>query len=169
MKKIKIFISLFLITLLCSCTQSTYAADIKIIGERINKTFDSEIFKTEDTVLLKEDGENVIYWFPEEYKNVCAAFYPEDETDIIKSSSVTIANYNKKSYKEFLDDFSAAIKENNKYIESEEYQNGNLYTMLFIDKRYKETISDPTLKRKITDDDISFPVLEEESKSKKAE
>ena len=169
MKKIKIFISLFLITLLCSCTQSTYAADIKIIGERINKTFDSEIFKTEDTVLLKEDGENVIYWFPEEYKDVCAAFYPEDETDIIKSSSVTIANYNKKSYKDFLDDFSAAIKENNKYIESEEYQNGNLYTMLFIDKIYKETISDPTLKRKITDDDISFPVLEEESKSKKAE
>ena len=168
MKKIKIVISLILITLLCSCTQSTYA-DIKIIGERINKTFDSEIFKTEDTVLLKEDGENVIYWFPEEYKDICAAFYPEDETDIIKSSSVTIANYNKESYKDFLDNFSAAIKENNKYIESEEYQNGNLYTILFIDKRYKETISDPTLKRKITDDDISFPVLEEESEGKKAE
>lgn len=168
MKKTKIITALLLILLLSSCTQSTYA-DIKIIGERINETFDSEIFKTEDTVLLKEDGEDVIYWFPEEYKDVCAAFYPEDDTDIIKSCSVTIANYNKESYEAFLDDFGAAIKENNKYIESEEYQNGRLYTLLFVDKRYKETISDPTLKRKITDNDISFPILDEDDKNKKTE
>lgn len=168
MKKVKIIITLFLVIILCSCTQSTYA-DIKIIGERINNAFEDDIFKTEDTVLLKENEENVIYWFPSEYENICAAFYPEEKSDIIKSSSVTVVNYNREKYKDFLEKFSEAIKENNKYIDTEEYQNGNLYTLLFIDKRYKETISNPTLKRKITEDDISFPILYEESKTQKTE
>lgn len=164
MKKIYSVFVVLLIVFLCSCSQSDYT-DIKITGEKINSSFSDEIFSEDDTVLLKEDGENVIYWFPKDYENICAAFYLENETDIIKNCALTIANCKKDNCKDFIEKFSDAIKMNNKYIESENYQNGDLYTILFFDKRYKQTVSSPTLKRKITDDDIFFPVLSDEEKS----
>lgn len=132
-----------------SCIQQSRSCDVFEFSKRINKSFGKEILKT-DSLAVSEN--NVIYWFPETYKNAVVSFYVNEKTGNIEKCSVVFNSEN--ANKILIEKVKEALFFNNPYMSEKEYKTEKYFSYIFEDSRYKQENTQPKLKKEIKEEDL---------------
>ena len=101
-----------------------------------------------------DGGEKVIYWTPDGFGDLCVSLYLDNDTGIIKSSSIVFDCKKEQANAEFINIFQNTVTDNNKYIVTSEYETDKYYIIKFEDRRYREQSTLPTLKKRIDENDL---------------
>ena len=86
----------------------------------------------------------------------------KDSGVITEYSAVYSGEYNKRP-DDFFENLETAVNRNNKYITFDEYKSQNGCVEVFCDSRFSKESNEPTMKREINDDDVTFPVLDDKT------
>ena len=162
MKKALILLAVVPIIFLSACDESSYIS-VDVFSKRINDSFGYEIFDKDKLIIISENDSDVYYWFPKEYDNLCISLKCTKDSGVITEySAVYSGEYNKRPV-DFFRKLEAAVNRNNKYITFDEYKSQNGCVQVFCDSRFTKESNEPTLKREINDDDVTFPVLDDKT------
>ena len=162
MKKTFIFLALVPMIFLCACAQSSYIS-VDVFSQRVNDSFGYDIFDKDKLIIISENNSDVYYWFPEGYDNICVSLNCTKGNGVITEYSAVYSGERNKRPDEFFKNLESAVSSYNKYITFDEYKSQNGYIKVFSDSRFTQENSDPTMKREISNDDVTFPVLEDKT------
>ena len=162
MKKAFIILALVPTIFLCACAESSYIS-VDVFSKRINDSFGYDIFDKDNLIIISEDESDICYWFPEGYDNICVSLNCTKDSGVITEySAVYSGEYNKRP-DDFFKNLESAVSSNNKYISFDEYKSQSGCIQVFSDSRFTQENSGPTMKREISNDDVTFPVLEDKT------
>lgn len=157
----KIILILPLILLLTSCSESV-EVNINLFQSNINESFGYEILSQEKLITENENGNEITYWFPENY-NICCALYTQADTGTI--IKYTLTGYgNDPKFQQFSKTFFEAISKNNKHIKNSSQTADTLRIEIYEDLRYKKDSENPTLKSNLDENNINQSELKETEK-----
>ena len=162
MKKALVILALVPMILLCARDESTYIS-VDVFSKRINDSFEYEIFDKDSLFIINENDSDVYYWFPKEYDSICVSLKCTKDSGVITEYSVVYSGAYDKMPDDFFKNFETAVNKNNKYITSDEYKSQKGCIQVFCDSRFSQENSEPTMKREINNDDVTFPVLEDKT------
>ena len=139
---------------LCSCSERSPYCNFTLFSQTVNEVFGTEIYNQDNVITINKNSKNIIYCFPEGYDKICIALYPENEIGIIKQYNLVFDCNKKDADTDFIKKFEKAVRNNNKYIVSSEFETGNYYLIKYEDRRFSEKEESPTLKKNIDPDNL---------------
>ena len=154
MKRTIITALLTAILLLSGCTQTGTDINVSIFSKKINNNIGFDAFNDSSARLITDGGEKVVYWTPDGFGDLCVSLYLDNDTGIIKSSSIVFDCKKEQANAEFINIFQNTVTDNNKYIVTSEYETDKYYIIKFEDRRYREQSTLPTLKKHIDENDL---------------